>query len=76
MTQEEINTIREYFVGVEIKQSTAKKAYKNPIIKDIIDRLLSEIPEYQTPIRAIYCIVKNIELRKCPQCGKLMNYQK
>lgn len=76
MTQEEINTIREYFVGVEIKQSTAKKAYKNPVIKDIIDRLLSEIPEYQTSIRAIYCIVKNIELRKCPQCGKLMNYQK
>ena len=77
MNSEEISKVRNYFIGVEIKQSTASKAYKsNPEIKSIIDRLLLDVPEYQTPIRAIYCIVKGIELKRCHVCGKLLNYQK
>lgn len=77
MDKENIEKIKSCFVDTELKQSTATKLYKeNKEIKDIVDRELALVPEYETPLKLIFCIVSGIELKKCKTCGKLLTYEK
>ena len=77
MNKENIEKIKSCFIDTELKQSTATRLYReNQEIKRIVDDELTLVPEYETPIKLIFCITKDLELKKCKTCGKILTYKK
>ena len=77
MNKENIEKIKSCFIDTELKQSTATRLYrKNQEIKRIVDDELDLVPEYETPLKLIFCIAKDLELKKCKTCGKILTYKK
>lgn len=68
--------IKEYFKDKMNSPSVLTKTVKTlPLqIKDYLDDILHKIPEYQTLNKLVCAVVKNIELKKCQNCGKLLTY--
>ena len=77
MNKENIEKIKSCFIDTELKQSTAIRLYReNQEIKRIVDDELALVPEYETPLKLIFCITKDLELKKCKTCGKILTYKK
>ena len=77
MNKENIEKIKSCFIDTELKQSTAVRLYReNQEIKRIVDDELTLVPEYETPLKLIFCIAKDLELKKCKTCGKILTYKK
>lgn len=75
MISEYMLELKDFFHDKSIHQKSVNFIYKNnERIKSLIDNILLEIPEYQTPFGVVFCILNNISLSRCKCCGKLLNY--
>ena len=75
MKIETIQFIRANFGHYQSIQSKSLHKIPQEIMDDLLEEIV-KIPQYQTVNNLITSIIKNLELKRCPQCGNLMFFSK